>query len=231
MRCEECAVFGRPTQCGGFAVDVAVATQDISHFCFAERRGGSDERVEHWLQIEGRAADDLEHVAGRGLVFQRFLQIARAAAQLIEQPGVFDRNHRLVGEGAHQADLLFGERLDPLAREHDDANQRILAQERHPQHCAEFSDLLPGRPGVFGVVSHIHDVHDPAFEGDPAGDRPSARGERLAFDECLELGRISEGRRRSIHVTFAAHDGRRIGFAEPRRSLDLQPVLDTLVEG
>jgi|SRR6516164_8405940 len=39
-----------------------------------------DERVEHGLQIEGRAADDLEHVGGCGLLLQRF-------AQLFEQAG------------------------------------------------------------------------------------------------------------------------------------------------
>ena len=31
-----------------------------------------DQRVEHCLKIEGRAADDLEHVGGRGLLLQRF---------------------------------------------------------------------------------------------------------------------------------------------------------------
>src|SRR4051812_4997821 len=42
----------------------------------AQLCGGFDERVEHGLQVEGRAADDLQHIAGRGLVFERFLQIA-----------------------------------------------------------------------------------------------------------------------------------------------------------
>ena len=36
----------------------------------AKPRGGFDQRIEHRLQIEGRAADDLQHVAGRSLVFQ-----------------------------------------------------------------------------------------------------------------------------------------------------------------
>ena len=31
-----------------------------------------DQRVEHGLQIEGRAADDLEHVGGGGLLLQQF---------------------------------------------------------------------------------------------------------------------------------------------------------------
>ena len=30
-----------------------------------------DQRVEHRLQVEGRAADDLEHVGGGGLLLQR----------------------------------------------------------------------------------------------------------------------------------------------------------------
>ena len=38
---------------------------------------------QHRLQIEGRAADDLEHVGGGGLLLQRF-------AQLVEQARVLD---------------------------------------------------------------------------------------------------------------------------------------------
>ena len=50
-----------------------------------------DQRVEHRLQIEGRAADDLEHVGGGGLLLQRF-------AQLVEQAGVLDGDDSLGGE-------------------------------------------------------------------------------------------------------------------------------------
>jgi hypothetical protein len=42
-----------------------------------------DQRIEHRLQIEGGAADDLEHVGGGGLLLERL-------AQLVEQPGVLD---------------------------------------------------------------------------------------------------------------------------------------------
>src|SRR6516162_6653146 len=44
----------------------------------AQPRGRFDERVEDHLQIEGRAADDLEHVGSRGLLLQRFAQIVGA---------------------------------------------------------------------------------------------------------------------------------------------------------
>ena len=57
----------------------------------AEPRRRLDQRIEHGLQIEGRAADDLEHVGGGGLLLQRF-------AQLVEQPRVLDGDDGLGGE-------------------------------------------------------------------------------------------------------------------------------------
>ena len=83
----------------------------------AQPRGGFDQRVEHRLQIEGRAADDLEHVAGRGLVFERFFEIAGALAQFAEQPRILHRDHRLRREILEQRDLLVRERPHLLAED------------------------------------------------------------------------------------------------------------------
>ena len=55
------------------------------------------------LQIEGRAADDLEHVGGGGLLLERF-------TQLVEQARVLDGDDGLSGEVLDQLDLLIGER-------------------------------------------------------------------------------------------------------------------------
>ena len=60
------------------------------------------------LQVEGRAADHLEHVGGGGLLLQRF-------AQLVEQAGVLDGDDGLVGEVLQQRNLLVGERPHFLA--------------------------------------------------------------------------------------------------------------------
>jgi len=49
----------------------------------AQPRRRLDERIEHGLQIEGRAADDLEHVGGGGLLLQRL-------AQLVKEPRILD---------------------------------------------------------------------------------------------------------------------------------------------
>ncbi len=51
---------------------------DAPHSAFAEFGQGR----QHGFQVEGRAADDLEHVGGRGLLLQGFRQIVGAFAQL-----------------------------------------------------------------------------------------------------------------------------------------------------
>jgi hypothetical protein len=57
-----------------FLVSGAQLLMNCSHIRFAKSRGRLHQRVEHGPQIEGRAADDLEHVGGRGLLLQRFAQ-------------------------------------------------------------------------------------------------------------------------------------------------------------
>ena len=84
-------------------------------FGFAQPRRRFDQRIEHGLQIERRAADDLEHVGGGGLLLQRFAQLVGALLHRVEQPHVLDGDHRLVGEGLDQRDLLVGERPDLAA--------------------------------------------------------------------------------------------------------------------
>src|SRR5215469_9397038 len=83
-----------------------------------------NQSVEHRLEVEGGAADDLEHVASRGLVFESFLQFSGALARLIEQPGVLHRDDRLRGEVLQQRDLLLGEGAYLATMNIDDAEQR-----------------------------------------------------------------------------------------------------------
>jgi len=93
------------------AVDLALAYRDPSAIGAAKPGGRFDDCVQHRLHIGGRAADDVEHVAGRGLVFERFFEVVRAGLQFAKQPRVLDRNHSLVGKGSNQFDLPVRERL------------------------------------------------------------------------------------------------------------------------
>ena len=72
-------------------IGIALPSEDDSPPCLAQPRRRLEQRVEHRLEVEGRPADHLEHVRGRGLLLQRF-------TQLVEQPRVLDRDDGLGGE-------------------------------------------------------------------------------------------------------------------------------------
>jgi hypothetical protein len=57
-----------------------------------------DQRLQHCLEVEGRAADDLEPVGGGGLLLQGLRKIVCALPQLIEQSRVLDGDDRLAGK-------------------------------------------------------------------------------------------------------------------------------------
>jgi hypothetical protein len=58
------------------------------------------------VQIERRAADNLEHFRGGCLLLQRFCEISGALAQFIEQSRVLDGDHRLCGEALQEFNLF-----------------------------------------------------------------------------------------------------------------------------
>src|SRR5262249_37442746 len=124
-------VLRRCSESSKYAIDFTLADRDQPIVGLAQPRSSLDQSVEHRLEIESRATDDLENVARRGLVFERLLQIAGAGLQLIEQPSILHRDHRLVGKGAHQFDLPLAKWLDPLPRETNRAEHGPLAQQRH----------------------------------------------------------------------------------------------------
>jgi len=171
------------------------------------------------LHIGGRAADDVEHVAGRGLVFERFFEVARAGLQLAEQPRILHRDDRLVGKGAHQFNLPFGERLDPFPGEIDRAEHGPLAQEGHPKSGA-YPGLHGLGPRVVRVSADVRDMRDPAFEQHPAGHAVAA-GENGSLAQgvpilglCSVLGHIA------VDLALAYRDRREIGAAKPGGGFD-----------
>src|SRR5262249_37427367 len=92
--------------------------------CVAQLRRGCDQRIEHLFQFEGRAADDLDHVGGRGLLLKRF-------AQLVEQPRVLDGDDGLLREIADKFNLLLRKWSYLLAVNADGTNQLVLLEHRN----------------------------------------------------------------------------------------------------
>src|SRR5262249_39468450 len=167
----------------------------------------------------------------RRLLLQRLRKLARACLHLIEQPHVLDRDHRLVGEGCYQLDLLFGKGLYSLAPESDHADRHILPQERHAQRSSSLSEAGRFRYGVFWVGGYVLDVDDPAFEGNAAGDSPTAWRNRHILEECLVLGRESKVGRQPIDLPFAAENQGHFGVAEMRGRFDQRIEHRLQIEG
>ena len=131
-------------QCKGryIAVDLALAYGDRSDIGAAKPARRFGHRVQHRLHIGGRAADDVEHLAGRGLVFERLLQIVGALPQIIEQPCILDRNHRLVGESGDEFDLCGCEGSHGSPGAADDTDRLAVSQDRHAEKCPVAGERL-----------------------------------------------------------------------------------------
>jgi hypothetical protein len=69
------AILVREAVTGRQFVQFAVTPKYHRIMRITERRRRLDQRVEDWLQIKCRAADDLEHVGSRGLLLQRLAQL------------------------------------------------------------------------------------------------------------------------------------------------------------
>ena len=108
---------------------------------------------------------------------QRQREFAGARLNLVEQPGILDRDRRLIGERHNELDLLVGERSHLGAQQCKDADCRSLALHRHAKHGAVIGDLLPFDKGVVGIGLHIGNMDDGAFK-----QRSSDRGAALRFD-------------------------------------------------
>ena len=69
-----------------------------------------------------------------------FGEFTRALLLGLEQSHILDSDHRLIGEGLDQLDLLFGERPYLGARQHDYADRSSFAHERNAKHGTILTD-------------------------------------------------------------------------------------------
>src|SRR5262245_25341572 len=94
---------------------------------------GLDQRIEYFLHVERRPADDLQNIGSGRLLFQAFCQLALARLLRFKQPRILDGDEGLVGEGLDQRDLIVIERRDPGPRQCDHADRVTVQQQGHGQ--------------------------------------------------------------------------------------------------
>ena len=102
-------VSSRISSRGDSAQLFAIAQHQRTERGTAQGMGLFQDCVENRHEVPWRRIDDLKHVAGRGLVFERFLEVVRALAQFAKQPRVFHRDDRLRGEILQERYLFVGE--------------------------------------------------------------------------------------------------------------------------
>ena len=170
------------------------------------------ERIEHSLQVEGRAADNFQHVGGGGLLLKRFAQIARARLHLIEQAHVLDCDHRLVGESRNQLNLLFGKRSHRLASDDDHANRNTLSQQRNTKYGTKTAKLHVGQT-VFRIGQDVGNMNDLASTAVRAGERSSIGGNWMFLKNSSNSRRVHYDWRQDEDIAVAPK-GKRVGLAQ-----------------
>ena len=206
---------GRKVEGGHPIVRAVLRAHDTRHLGLAQQRGRPGERVEHRVQVEGRATDHLEHIGGRGLLLQGVGELARALLLGLEQTYVFDGDHGLVGESGHQLDLLVGERQRLLAGQNNDADSHTLAEKRHPEHRAKPPNSLRFLKGVLRIGRDVGNMDGPAFEQGSSGQRPASCWDRGPGRQRIELGRKSIAGGVHQGSVLGTDDGRHLRLAQP----------------
>ena len=201
-------------------VNLSLRTMDGYAVGTAKSRRRLDKGIEHGLQIEGRAADHLEHVGGSGLLLQRFREIVGASAQLVEQAGVLDGDHRLIGKALEQRDLFLVKRLDLRASNSNDPDGNPFTQQWGGEYGPNAGNLPPrleiGKLSVdlCGLVMHV--------DGLAIDDRP---GRWSPASERIGLAHGSRDRNRTamchppIDIALDAIDFRVVCLTEPRGTI------------
>src|SRR5262249_6509193 len=138
----------------------------------------------------------------------------RLLLDFVEQPHVFDGNHRLVGEGFDQLDLLVGKRPHDSAVQVKHADRDRFAQERYTEQCAKASSLLSFDQGVFRIGYNIDDLNRFALKQNSASYRPPTRLHWQSFDVFTVVGREPMPRHKMVIRASLTSDRGHICFTK-----------------
>ena len=120
-----------------------------------------------------------------------FGEFARALLLRLEQPRVLDGDHRLVGEGLDQLDLLLGERPYGSALQDKHANWNPLTKKWHAEDCAKVAESCEFTEGVFRISKNIRNLNGFALQQNSADYTAASRCKYRIFCMFIELGRVT----------------------------------------
>src|SRR5262249_39609395 len=169
----------------------------------AKARRRFNKSIEHGLEVEGRAANDFEHVGGGGLLLQGF-------AQLVEQPRVLDGDDRLGGKGFDERDLLVVERGRIAVHGANHADHRAVADQwrRDLRVVSEVARGLLGNRWCLRVADNGRDLQRSSGEHRSSDVGARIEWNRNALRQVLEARLAFESRDLDHAVAQQADEGK-----------------------
>jgi hypothetical protein len=202
---------------------LSVQPDDGTRISLAQLRGVPCDGVEYRLQIGRRARNYPQDVGRRRLLLERLFR-------LLEQADVFNCDHRLVGKGLEERDLLVREWTDLPASDRDHPDCDPLAEQRHCQHRAGASlqrqrgrarEVVLGRNKIVDVDGHgvDHGATARNISSNPHGIDPSRPVDGHGLQE-VSLNLANGGIGRATEPRSACRDRLHHGLDVGRRARD-----------
>jgi hypothetical protein len=122
----------------------------------------------------------LGDLSKRAQLFDGLRKFARACLHLVEQPHVLDCDHRLVGEGLDQFDLLVGEWFDMSLQDREDPAKSPLAQHRNCENGTVTLLLDQFRKFVCRLLQHVLNMDRALLISSPSRHRTRSWAQRMS---------------------------------------------------
>src|SRR5207249_661735 len=94
----------------------------------------------------------------------RLQELAAFVLDLLEQPHVLDRDHRLVSKSPEQLDLFLGKRPHRGARKYDRSDWAAFSNQWNTEHRAKACLLLHFEVCVFRIRQNVRYLNGLAFQ-------------------------------------------------------------------
>ncbi len=196
------------------AVDAArrIVADDVAAVGVAQRHGIGEHGIEDVLEVEGRAAHRLEHVADGSLALGRLVLLPHQPCEAHGDAG-------LPGKDRDRRDLLVTERVDAVAPEAHDADDVAVDDDGQAQDGPVPGQALPLSPAVLRVGQDVVDVHRRSLEGHAPHARFGTGRDRVLAFVLADVGRHPAVRHQPEQVAIPQVDVAGIGRAELCRAL------------
>jgi hypothetical protein len=167
--------------------DITFESKDNGIVSSAQTRRALRYRLEHGPNVGRRLTYHTQDIAGRGLLVERFSEVVIPRLQLLEQPHILDGDHRLVGEGLEERNLLVREGAYLLTSDQDPPNSYALTEQWYREHGPMVESALERSADRKFALTFRGEIVD--MDGSSVRDRSPRRRAAIARDDFVEIGK------------------------------------------